>query len=65
MSERKKRIERFNLDRFIELIKLPIEVITEAEEPDFICYFNGTVLGVELTSLKKSDYQKSVVFKRK
>lgn len=53
ISITKKRIERFYLDRFIEIYDNTIKVLRESECPDFLCSYKGYILGIEVTRLKK------------
>ena len=52
MMDIKKRIERFNLDRFLEVINSSIEEVKGTESPDFLCHYDRKSLGIEMTSFK-------------
>jgi hypothetical protein len=61
MTGIKKIIERFDLDQFIQVSGMRLEVLREGiagEEPDFICLCEGRKLGIEVRSLKKEQISK-------
>jgi hypothetical protein len=67
MTEIKKIIERFQLDQFIEVSGMPIEVLREGKagnEPDFICFHNGCTLGIEVRALKNTRISKEAGIQR-
>lgn len=50
MSKKKKR-ERFLLQRFIDVSKLDMEILEQREEPDFFVQTDQSIIGVEVTEM--------------
>ncbi|ENY6498399.1 hypothetical protein ACFD7R_004616 [Vibrio parahaemolyticus] len=69
MSNKQKKIERFQFDKFVELLGLQYTSLEERESPDFICTLGSHRIGIELTEIKHpkkaeiSGIQRSVVAK--
>jgi hypothetical protein len=49
---KKKKLERFQFDKFIQATKLQISDLIETESPDFIFNHYGKRIGVEVTEIK-------------
>ena len=50
-SDFKKQHERFLLDQFFEALDVPLSIVEERENPDFLVCLDGRKVGVELTFL--------------
>lgn len=50
-ADRKKRHERFLLERFIDASRLPLDIVEERETPDFLVRFDERYIGIEVTQL--------------
>ncbi|WP_297478888.1 hypothetical protein [uncultured Photobacterium sp.] len=49
---KKKKLERFQFDKFIQVTKLQITDLIETESPDFIFNYSDKRIGVEVTEIK-------------
>ncbi len=65
MRINKKRLERFYLTQFIDIYDKAIEIITDGENPDFLCKRRNEVFGIELTSLKMKSLSEITGLQRK
>ncbi|MEA3643997.1 MAG: hypothetical protein VBE63_29345 [Lamprobacter sp.] len=51
INHRKKQIERFFLERFLEASGMVAEIVNQDERPDFVIILEGRLVGVELTRI--------------